>query len=29
MAIAFEQQSTEGLIRGCVGAIDGFLATIS
>ena len=29
LAIAFEQKSTEGLIRGCVGAIDGFLATIS
>ena len=29
LAKAFEEKSTEGKIRGCVGAIDRFLATIS
>ena len=29
LATAFEEKRTEGLIRGCVGAIDSSLATIS
>ena len=29
LAPSFECKSSEGMMRGCVGAIDGFLATIN